>query len=382
MFGSLYFLEGQELQIILFIVPMYLIDKGVPLPILTLVSGIAGIPWLTKFVWGGIVDYFIRYGRKRFIILGGMLTVLSFVALSFIDPDVALVPFVLFLFLSHCGIVFLDVSADAWAIEISSEKDRGKINGAMMTGLLIGGAVGALLFPHIVKISDYNIVFLVAGFIVLITIIYPFITKEIKKVRRHKKVTLLVLDEFKKKTVLLIAIFGIVLAISVGLHYTVGLFERIVLHMDIVQIGVLGAAGIFVSVPGALIGGILADRLGRKTTLLIFIGIRMIFSAALIFVTSWQLLAVIYAPIAFASPGFMSTLNALFMDVSNPRVGATQFSIFTSLSNLGEFAGGTMSGTLILLLDYGRVFLYSAWILGPALLVLYFIKLKPPIKKN
>jgi hypothetical protein len=34
------------------------------------------------------------------------------------------------------------------------------------------------------------------------------------------------------------------------------------------------------------------------------------------------------------------------------------------------------SGSLIVLLGFSRVFLYSAWLCGPSLLLLYFIRLK------
>ena len=35
-----------------------------------------------------------------------------------------------------------------------------------------------------------------------------------------------------------------------------------------------------------------------------------------------------------------------------------------------------VSGYLVLMLGYDRVFLYAAWIIGPALLLLYFVKEK------
>jgi hypothetical protein len=44
------------------------------------------------------------------------------------------------------------------------------------------------------------------------------------------------------------------------------------------------------------------------------------------------------------------------------------------MANFGEFGIAMISGTLVLMLGYNRFFLYAAWILGPALLILYFIK--------
>jgi len=67
-------------------------------------------------------------------------------------------------------------------------------------------------------------------------------------------------------------------------------------------------------------------------------------------------------------------MGALFMDITNPKIGATQYSILASITNFGEFGIAMISGTLVLMLGYNRFFLYTAWILGPALLILYFIK--------
>jgi hypothetical protein len=64
------------------------------------------------------------------------------------------------------------------------------------------------------------------------------------------------------------------------------------------------------------------------------------------------------------------------MDNTNPRIGASQYSIFTSISNFGEIGFAMISGSLLILLGYTRFFLYAAWIVGPAILLLYFIKMK------
>jgi len=107
LFGSLYFSEGLEFALLLVIIPIYLIESGVSIPIATLVTGIATIPWMIKFVWGGIIDYYIKYGRKRFIIIGSVLGSFGFILLGFINPFEALIPFACLLFLTHIGTGFL-----------------------------------------------------------------------------------------------------------------------------------------------------------------------------------------------------------------------------------------------------------------------------------
>ena len=70
------------------------------------------------------------------------------------------------------------------------------------------------------------------------------------------------------------------------------------------------------------------------------------------------------------------------MSASNPRIGATQFSILTSLGNAGMLTGETISGALIAVFGFTRTFLFSAWFFGPALLVLHFIKEQKQMKKS
>ena len=77
-----------------------------------------------------------------------------------------------------------------------------------------------------------------------------------------------------------------------------------------------------------------------------------------------------------------ATSGALYMDVTNPRVGATQYSILTGLTNIGYLGIAAISGTLIAMLGFERVFLYAAWAFGPPLLILYLIKLKTHIRKG
>jgi hypothetical protein len=63
------------------------------------------------------------------------------------------------------------------------------------------------------------------------------------------------------------------------------------------------------------------------------------------------------------------------MDITNPKVGASQFSILTSLGNAGMLSGESLSGKLIAMFGFTGTFLYSAWLFGPAIIVLNFVKI-------
>ena len=382
LFGSLYFTEGLNKVFAVVVLPIYFLEKGVPPEMITLVIGIAATPMIIKFVWGGIVDYFIKFGRRFFIILGGVLTILSLFLLAFIDPGIALIPFIVVLFICWSGVGFLDVSSDALAIEISEEHERGKINGSMYAGQNIGMAFGAIFLPFIGKIFGYPIVFISAGLIVLLIILFPLLVKETKRIKKQEKMGSLLLSEFKKKLSIQVAVFAVLVTISSGmLLFLATLYMNINLQIDIALIGFITMIFTLAMAAGSIIGGALADKLGRKSALYILIWASMIFTALLIFTNTWENFVILYGIVGFLQGGYHAAFLAMYMDVTNPKVGATQFSIFTGLGNLGAIGAGAISGTLFVMLGINRVFLYSAWAFGPALLILHFIRLKKQIRK-
>ncbi|MCK4332389.1 MAG: MFS transporter [Thermoplasmatales archaeon] len=383
LFASLYFSEGLIWSISSVIILVFLVEEGISTSMVTLVAGIVNLPWILKFVWGPITDYFIKFGRKRFILMGGLLAAAGLFIVVFIDPLVALVPFSIILFISHVGVGFLDVSADAWAIEISREEERGKINGAMFAGLFLGFAVGALLFSFIAQTIGYKFSFLAASLLVILIIIFPLFVKEIRTTNKRQQVAKLLISEFKKKTTKLVALFSPLVHINIGiLMFVLPLYMKIELQLEIAQIGLITAVFPIMMIIGSIVGGVLTDKFGRKIVISVFIGASIVFSAALIFADTWQILAVLFGIIGLLHGCYNSAIMALFMDVTNPRIGATQFSILTSLANVGEIGiGNTFSGAMISALGFTRTFLYSAWFFGPALLVLYYIRLKKTYKK-
>ncbi len=377
LFGSLYFSFGLNAVFLSLILPLYFLDQGISPALITVVISIIAIPTVIKFIWGWIVDYFIQFGRKPFIISGGLLTFFCLFILSFLNPGNALISFVFVEFLSWIGIGFLTISLDALVINTTIENERGKINGVMYAAQNGGLAGGALLLSFIAKTLGYNMVFLITGLIILPIVLFPLIFQEKKIVKKSQKVGLLLIQEFKKKTTLVIAIFAVLIMMSSGIILLIApIWMDVGLKLDITQVGLITMLFTIAIAIGSIIGGILADVFGRKTTLYILILSSIFFSVLLVFTTSWDYFSLIYCIIGFLQGGYTSAVCAMFMDVTNPRIGATQYSIFISLFNFGIMSAMTISGSLYVMLGISRIFLYSAWIFGPVLLILYFIQLK------
>lgn len=382
LFGSLYFSQGIIYALATLIIPVYFVEKGIALPITTTIIGIAYLPWILKFLFGGIADYFIIYGRKRFIIFGGGLSAISFFSLTFIDPKIALIPFTILMLIGSSGIAFLDVSADAWAIQETKIHERGKVNAAMYGGLFIGMAFTTSAIANIADILSYQWAFIIIGIIISLIIIFPLIVKEKLITKKPQKIGKLLFIEFKKRPTQLITLFAPFSAITFGiLAVIVPIYMKTVLDLSIGQIGIIVTIGPVATVIGNIAGGFMTDQWGRKKSLYVFLGLIIIFTILLIFADSWQRLAILWGILGFLNGGAYTARGAILMDVTNPKVGAAQYSIMTSMANCGEMGGTTISGSMIASIGFAQTFLYAGWIMGPTILILYFIRLAT-YKKN
>ena len=378
LFGDIYFANGMQGALGMILLIVYFTEKDISIATATMVAGIASIPFTLKFLFGPLTDRFIKIGRKPFVLIGGMIGGIALFPLAFIDPTVSLLPFTLFLFISVTGIVILDVAADAWAIQVTKVHEHGKINAAMFSSMFGGVVIGVIFLSQIAKYYNYNIVFIIGGFIILSTMILPLMVKKEIIVKKRPKIKKLLIQEFKKKNTIIISFFGFLAAMNFGiLLFIIPEYMMNVLKLDVAQIGLMSSLFYIGVIIGTITGGLMADKWGRKKILALFLFGSIIISSLLIIADTWMILAIIYPIIGFLQGGaFFSALMALFMDITNPKIGGTQYSILTSIGNLGDYSIGIVSGTLLMFLGYQRFFLYAAWVVGPALIVLYLVQEK------
>lgn len=375
LFGSLYITEGIQIAIAWVLTPIYLLQQDFSPEVVTLCSGIIMIPWVIKFLFGYLVDYFSIKGRKKIIMIGGFFSGLPLILVSLIQPSESLIGFIFLLFLAQCSISFLDLSADAWAIDSSKEKERGKISGSMTIGLYMGMAIGTALLGTIANDMSFGAAFFSAGIIIIFISLVPTFFKEKIVKTKKQKLSKQLFHEFKNTSLYPFLLFLPLIALNSGIiSLSVPLFMEISLHLDIAIIGFISAFFSFNRAIGSFIFGAVSDKIGRYKTLMTIMIVLIFFSAFLITVHTSEQLTIIYGIIGFLTGGLFATIFAECMDKTNPKIAATQFGIFMGILNLGELGGGAISGKLITLLDFNRVFLYAAWIVGPSILLYYFIK--------
>ncbi len=235
----------------------------------------------------------------------------------------------------------------------------------------------AVTLSLIAESFGYNYMFIIAGIYILIVLIFPLLVKDTIKKKKQKKVTPILIDELKNKTIKLMMLFAAIIGISSGLFaFVTPLFATNVIKLSVSQIGFIAAFVPIIAISGAIIGGTISDRWGRKKAIYTLVIPTIIFINLVMFSRSLIFLMIPYFFIIFLSAGRWAASSAMFMDVTNKKIRATEYSLFNSLEILGYVIASIFTGLLIAILGYTFIFVFMSLTLIPPLIILYFIKLK------
>lgn len=363
---------------------------------------LTSLPWAFKWALGPLIDRFSRsvMGRRRPWILAaqGMMVLTATILLLASGPlgdDLALLSW---LVLAHNVFVALqDVSVDALAVDLLPEKERGVANGLMYgssyLGMVIGGAgLSTVLGTYGLRGALLAQVLVLAGIMLLPLLLRERAGDRLLSPRTRPRQPgeeggsmALVLRNLGRAFAGRSPRLGVLLAGSVmigsGALSVIGavlVTQR--LGWDPAEYGqVLGGVPVFFGLGGSVAGGWLADRLGRR---------RMVAVSSLLLAASWFAFAAAEPYwgernliVAFACTGalFVGTMSAalfaLFMDVSWPRVAATQFTAYMALLNLSRTVGAKLAGPVSG--AFGMTGAYIAFGVLQCLLVLLLLPLDP-----
>lgn len=347
-FAALYLAQGVPWGFISVGYVVYLTDLGFDNTAIGSALGLAYVPWSFKIVWGPLIDRFpsLRFGRRRhFIVFAQAMMGLSMLALVGVDPkhQVALMSGVLFL--NNTFASMQDVATDALAVDVLPEDERGTANSVMWAaksaGVAIGGGAGTVLAKHLGWPALFTLIAVVIWSIMLLVIA---VRERPESQAAEAAEERLDLRELWRSFGFRTPLWGIAIAVltPAGYGLVAAVFTRLLradLGLSEEAIGTLqGTVDPIAGVAGALIGGVLADRLGVRKVMggfMLLIGVTLGVWAlgrghwhSMTFLTTW----------VAAEALFVGAYNAaslgFFMAISNPKVGATQFAVFMAASNL------------------------------------------------
>jgi PAT family beta-lactamase induction signal transducer AmpG len=339
------------------------------------------IPWAVKWAFGPFVDTFAprRFGPRRFwIVLAQGLMALTLLAAMPLDFAQQLSLFTAFLFVHNVFAATQDVAIDALAVNVLPPEERGVANGFMYGGFAIGQGLGGGGVLFLASVMPFRFTWLfVAGAVLAVGLLVSWRIREPwarggtagegarpggaarALAAAGRRLADFVREAWSAFTGTRAAWLGVVLALlpmgatALGLALQSSL--AVDLGLDDRQVGTLSLVTSLLGAICCVVGGWISDRFGRLRSVAAFIVLMSLPTAALGlalaaagFGPPGNSAAVGAAVPAAAVPAFWACAllfaafnglmfgagTALYMDITTPRVAATQFTAYMALCNV------------------------------------------------
>ncbi|MCF3651393.1 MFS transporter [Synoicihabitans lomoniglobus] len=369
-FGLLYFSEGAPIGFLWWAMPTLLRAEGVAIERITALTAALVLPWTLKFLWAPLVDAWRgpRWGFRHWAAGAQIGMGLALLPLVFIDPAEAF-GWWFFLLLTHAVFAATqDVAIDALAVVAVEPHERGRLNAAMQVGMLAGRSVlggGAIVLASRggwPLVMGALIAAVWISLVVLLTQVDEPGRDETEPKRKFGRTLRAVLSRRTTWFGL-----GFALLAGAGFEATGALAGPLLVDLGVPT----ETTGWFFALPvvaamaiGGIVGGRWADRGPRPrrvgqaliglSAAVMAVGLAIHLGAAGTTVMLW--LGMVYLGIGC----FTASSYALFMDLTDRRLGATQFSTFMAATNGCEaWAAGT-AGYAVASLGYGPALMVMA----------------------
>ena len=333
------------------------------------------IPWAFKWALGPFVDVVTveHWGRRRFwILLTQTMMAATVAAAMFVDLRTHLLLFTSVVFVLNLFSAAQDVAIDALAVNTLRAEERGSANGLMFGGSFLGNAVGGagvlLLTPWIGFRSTF---LLVAGTILAVTLLIAVPLREtvaagaIRAARGSLQDVARAIGEFAREAASAFtrsraALAAVCLALlpmgPYALSFSVQTNLSVELGLNDHQVGLLSLLSGTIAAAFCVLGGWLSDRYGRRRSLAAFIVGMAIPTVLLAIVMArfgwWMPVDPLHANRPVPAPELVALFwgltllyavfnglmfgagTAIYMDVTDPKVAATQFTAYMALCNV------------------------------------------------
>lgn len=370
LFALLYLAEGAPIGFIWWAIPTRLREAGVPVETIATLTSVIILPWALKFLWAPLVDVLRgpRWGRRAWVVAMQGVMGLTLLPLALLDWQASLGLLFALLVIHAFAAATQDVAIDAWAISVTPREELGGINGFMQLGMLSGRwlfGAGFLLVAH--RVDDFTAVLAMIAVIWTTTLVVLLASDRPDAAAgpgagRLNMFLATLRDALAQRQTWL----GLLLALVAfaGFKAAGDLAGPFLVDQGLAsaEVGWFFSAALLAMIAGALIGGRLADGHGpavttRRLVLLTAIVIATTSAITASGATAWPWITAGMVGI-YACAGLLTASGyALLMRLSDPRLGATQFSAYMGAINACEAWAGFSAGQLAGRLDYPVAFL-------------------------
>ena len=388
---ALYLVQGIPTGFVTITLAAFLAEQGAsPAQVATFIA-VGWLPWGVKLFFGPLVDRFTHsaMGRRRPWILGaevGMITVLSTMIAI---PDLAdrFLVLTALVFVGNLFNALQDVSTDGMAVDLLKPEERGRANGAMWSAKILGIAIGGAGMSTVMASSGLRAALFVQLTLVIATMLLPLTIREREGERRfpwspgrsQTSPGRRAEDEdplgglfatFRRMFSAPSARFGGLLALLAPLptRMLVALGPIFVIQeagwSDTAFAQFIGGPALLAGVAGALLGGRLADRLGRRRVMVSAVmGIALLFIVFALAEPGWDVrwvMAVFLLLGILLDMMLKIALASQFMFLAETEAAATHFIVYMTLGNMSNVLGSIIIIPLEALFDYQTIFLCAA----------------------
>ena len=387
LFALLYFSEGAPIGFLWWALAAALRRGGVDNAEISGLLGALALPWAGKFLWAPLVDVLRgpRWTLRGWIAASQSLMIATLLPLLWLDPVTSLGVVTPWLLAHAFAAATQDVAIDALAIAHTGDHERGALNGWMQVGMLLGRALfggGALLvrgeFGDTAMLVSLLATLTVALAVNLCYRIDPSVAAA--RAAPSRRLTAFVAN-LRAMLGATRTWLGLAFAAAAGAAFEAVGATASPLLVDYgssdAQAGTfLALAGALGLAIGAVTGGAAADRYGRRATIVATSLGTSAATAALALATggdSGVAVLVALAAVYLGAGALTASTYALFMDLTDPRLGSTQFSAFMGATNLCEWWSATLAGALVTRSGYTGAFAAAAGLAVLALPLLAFL---------
>lgn len=372
-FFYLYIMQGIPAGFALTAISNYLLGKQVEPQKVGAFIAIVGLPWTIQFIWGPLIDRF-QYStighRKHWIVLSQLVAVIASLGLLAVKDPFYQIPLLSFVFFVHSIFASIQVaSVDAMAISIAPADQRGKLNGFMRGGFLLGTAFGAAVLSFVLHEYSFRSAVLIQSFSLFAFSIVFFFTKLdradslLPLPRQNKKSLYTEAANPHLKLLFKRVFYGITnqkslkyFAVVAAVYFCASVFIRSytyhlinVLKWPDKSVSVLqGSWGSVITFIAIIFAGIISDKLGAKS-----MQIKVMWGVCLFLIllnaSYWLWRYDLYSGSALvlwnlADPLLSVTIFPILMGLCLEKVEGSQFTTYLALINLCDVIGSYVTG--------------------------------------